>query len=106
ATNFAGTTRREQHFNGPAVLPTKIVKVGDIIIGLIAEARKVIFHAQVTGLAVTVKRPREIVQADETHGHVVERNSYVLPILMRGERLIGALVILQRFVEALQRSEE
>src|SRR5580700_1499189 len=46
AGDLAGAARGEKHFNGAAVFAAKIVEVGDVVVGLIAQERHVVADAE------------------------------------------------------------
>src|SRR4029077_7880593 len=99
ATRFAGAPRGEKHFNGAAIFATEIIEIGNVVVGLIAKAGQVMTHAKVTRFLVAVQRTREIVQVDQAHGHVVERDSNVLPVFEGRQRLVGALIMSESLLE-------
>src|ERR1700726_2991684 len=101
ATRFAGAPRGEKHFNGSAVFAAEIIEIRNVVVGLVAKARQVMTHAKITSFLVAVQRTREIVQVDQAHGHVVQRDSYVLPISEGRERFIGALILREGLLEAI-----
>src|SRR5439155_24592448 len=98
---FTGAASREEPFDGAAVFTAEIVEISDVVVGLVAKAGHVVLHTQGAGLAVTIQGARKIVEADETHGHVVEGDGHVLPGFVGGKGMIGALVIVQGLVEAI-----
>src|SRR5258706_11443129 len=101
AARFAGATRGEEHFNGAAVFAAEVIEIRNVVVGLVAKTRQVMTHAKVTGFLVALQRTREVVQVDQAHGHVVQRDSHVFPISKGGERFIGALVLSESLLKAI-----
>ncbi len=101
ARQFTGASRREEHLNCPAVFAAEIIQISDVVIGLIAKPRHVVTHAQLARLLIALQRSGKIIQADQDHRHVMERDGDVFPIFMLAERLIRAFVARQSLFETI-----
>lgn len=101
ASGFASAARGEEHFDGAAVFTAEIVKIRDVVVGLIAEKRHVVARAEFAGFLVAIEGAGEIVEADEAHGHVVEGDGCALPILIFGKRFVGAVIVEHGFFESI-----
>ena len=90
-----------EHLQRTAVFATKVIQVGDVVVRLIAKPRHVVLDAQFASSLITVQRLAKVVQADQAHGHVVQRYRGIFPFLVLGQRLIGALVVRQGLFESI-----
>src|ERR1700687_2161020 len=105
-TFLAGRARSLQHLNAAAVFTTEIVKVGDVVVSLITKKRHLVLYAQFPRLLVPLESLGKIIQADQAHGHIAERDRKALPILDLLQLVMSTLVVGQGFVETVLRSEE
>ena len=98
---FAFEPGGTEHFDGPAVFATKVVEVGDVVVGLGDQQCHTLLHAHFTGALVGGEGARKIVQGDQTNRHVVERDREAFGIPQRDQGFIGALVTSEAFLKAV-----
>src|SRR5690349_5197734 len=101
SARFARAPSGKEHFDRTAILAAEIIEIRNVVVGLIAEARQVVAHAQLARFLIALQRSSELIQADEAHGHVVESDGHVLPVFEFGQRFVSALVIGDGFLEAV-----
>ena len=101
SASLASASRRKQHLDRTAVFAAEVIQIGDVVVGLIAKPRQVIAYAKLSRLLITLQRSRKFVQADQAHGHVVQRHRHVFPIFVLGKRFVGALVIGDGLLETI-----
>src|SRR6202795_2351263 len=98
---FAGAARGKKHFDGAAVFASKIVQVGDVVIGLIAQQWHPEALARFASFLITCERPGKVIQADQAHRHVAEDDGYTFCVLIRQQTFISALVLRNSLLEAI-----
>ena len=98
---LTGPLSGPKHPQSAAVFAAEVIQVGNVVIRLIAKPRHVVLDAQFASSLITVQRLAKVVQADQAHGHVVQRYRGIFPFLVLGQRLIGALVVRQGLFESI-----
>ena len=65
------------------------------------DERDVAIEKQIFGALVAGESFREIVEADQAHRHVVERDGELFGVAVGEKLLVGVLVVIERFLEAI-----
>src|SRR6266850_19709 len=98
---FAGAPGGVQRLDGAAVFSAQIVEIRDVVVRLRDEQRHIVLLAERTRSLIRRERTRKIVETDQADGHVAEEYSESLGVLVRHQTCIGALVVRDRFLEAV-----
>ena len=93
AGRCTGAPRCKEHFDCATVFTAQVIQVGDIVVGLVAEQGHVVTHVEVTSRLIAIQCPGKVIQVDQTHGHVVQCEPRVFPLLIIRQALIRAFVI-------------
>src|SRR6266576_1702031 len=105
AGRLTSPPRGKQHFDGTAVFATEVVQVGNVVIGLIANAWHVglrpQFHPQSASSLVAIQRSGKVIQTDQTHGHVAQGPGGIFPFLIASQFLVCTLVVGESLLEPI-----
>src|SRR5256885_10751770 len=96
---LAGVACRSQHLNRAAIISSQIIKPRDVVVVLQDERGHAFLLAEGAALLVGPQSALEIIECDQTCGHIAQSGGSAFDVVARQELLVSAFVAGECFWE-------